>query len=130
MESSGLRSGRISGPIPWGSFRTCERFVNNALDQSHFHIAQFFELALTAFFGQRSIILSDEHHQVFSNPVFVFLFEFLGLLDEPVAVLLRAFGESLFLIRWLVWLGSYYGSRDGKEPRADLVWVRDIGIEI
>ncbi len=30
---------------------------------------QFLELALTALLGQSSIVLSDEHHQVFSNPV-------------------------------------------------------------
>jgi hypothetical protein len=47
----------------------CERIVDNALDQRHLLIAQFLELALTALLGQSSIVLSDEHHQVFSNPV-------------------------------------------------------------
>jgi len=51
-------------PLPksLGHSEACKFIVDDTLDQ-------FLELALTAPFGQSSVVLSDEHHQAFSGAV-------------------------------------------------------------
>ena len=58
-------------PLPksLGHSEACEFIVDDTLDQTRLLIAQFLELALTAPFGQSSVVLSDEHHQAFSGAV-------------------------------------------------------------
>ena len=48
---------------------TVEGVAHNALDETHFFIAELLELAFAAVPGQRAVILSNEQDEVFGNAI-------------------------------------------------------------
>jgi hypothetical protein len=47
----------------------CERIADNRFDQSDFLVPQFLEFSFAPFFRQGSLVLADEHDQVFGKTV-------------------------------------------------------------